>query len=59
VKASTGPSTPTSGCPAIHIVALDEDCPRLQEAALRAGAPAYLAKERLVLSKRLLRGELA
>ena len=45
--------------PAIRIVALGEDGPRLQEAALRAGARAYLAKEQLVLLKRLLRGELA
>ena len=34
--------------PAIRIVALGEDSPRLQEAALGAGARAYLAKEQLV-----------
>jgi CheY-like chemotaxis protein len=45
--------------PAIRIVALGEDSPRLQEAALCAGARAYLAREQLVLLKRLLRGELA
>jgi len=43
--------------PAIRIVALGDDSPRFQEAARRAGAHAYLAKERLVTLPELLRGD--
>ena len=43
--------------PAIRIVALGEDSPRLQEASRRAGAQAYLAKEQLVSLPELLRGD--
>ena len=43
--------------PAVRIVALGEDNPRLHQASLQAGARAYLAKEQLVSLPRVLRGE--
>jgi CheY-like chemotaxis protein len=43
--------------PAIRVAVLGEDSPRLREAAERAGAWAYLAKERLIELPRLLRAE--
>jgi CheY-like chemotaxis protein len=43
--------------PAIRVAVLGEDSSRLRDAAERAGARVYLAKERLVELPRLLRAE--
>ena len=43
----------------MRLVVLGEDSPRLREAAERAGARIYLAKEHLVSLPQLLRGQTA